>query len=251
MMMSTKRIFYIAVIFALMFQIGCSRTENPPTGETASGSHDPAGETSSGGHNDPAVHETDAPTEMADPSPETSASVQNAPSASSKPAKFSVEVPPIPSVFNRGLIPSRLQIPAIGLDTTVEKVGVLANGQMGVPKSYDTVGWFEPGYALGQAGNAVLAGHLDHYTGPAIFFNLKKLKPGDRVIVSDQQGKTLTFVVTRVENYKTEQSPIEQIFGPSTKPHLNLITCAGTFNKKTQESDERLVVYTDLVEETS
>jgi LPXTG-site transpeptidase (sortase) family protein len=241
MMMSMKRIFYIAVIFALMFQIGCSRTENPITGETVSDNHDPA------------VHEQDAPIEMSDASPAVgpSASVPSAPAASSQTAKFSVEVPPIPSVFNRGLIPARLQIPAIGLDTTVEKVGILENGQMGVPKSYDNVGWFEPGYALGQAGNAVLAGHLDHYTGPAIFFNLKKLKPGDQVIVSDQEGKTLTFVVTRVENYKTEQSPIEQIFGPAAKPHLNLITCAGTFDKKTQESDERLVVYTDLLEETS
>ena len=40
---------------------------------------------------------------------------------------------------------------------------------MGVPKGFDTVGWFGEGTKPGAPGNAVMAGHVDSKTGPAVF----------------------------------------------------------------------------------
>lgn len=164
---------------------------------------------------------------------------------SKPPAKFQSKPLNLPQL-NQGLIPVKISIPSIELETTVEQVGMLENGEMGVPKSFETVGWFEPGIKPGENGNAAIAGHQDHYTGPAVFFKLDTLKKGDLVMVSDANGKTLTFVVKSVESYKAEQSPLQRIFGDADKPNLNLITCAGAFNKEAQESEERLVVYTEL-----
>jgi LPXTG-site transpeptidase (sortase) family protein len=156
---------------------------------------------------------------------------------------------PESQTIKQGIIPVRISIPAIKVDTTVEHVGLLENGQMDVPGSYETVGWFEPGIQPGNNGNAAIAGHLDHYTGPAVFFNLKELGSGDLIMISDENDKTLTFVVQSVESYKTEEAPLQRIFGDADQPHLNLITCDGYFDKATQESERRLVVYTDLLKE--
>ncbi|WP_347548887.1 sortase [Pseudalkalibacillus hwajinpoensis] len=94
-----------------------------------------------------------------------------------------------------GIVPVKIDIPAIDVSANIENVGVLENGQMGVPSNIDDVGWFEPGYKPGTTGNAVLAGHVDSKTGPAIFFYLDQLSEGNEIILTDKDGKTLTFVV--------------------------------------------------------
>lgn len=142
--------------------------------------------------------------------------------------------------------PVQLQIPKIKVDTAIEQVGVLDNGQMGVPKDENQVGWFEPGVKPGSKGNAVIAGHVDSKTGPAVFYELDQLKTGDDVTIIDENGNTLTFRVTKTESYDTKNAPIEDIFGATSSRHLNLITCSGTFGDGGY--DERFVVYTELVD---
>lgn len=150
----------------------------------------------------------------------------------------------------KGIMPVRLKIPTIGLNSVVEPVGVLQNGQMGVPTKYDRVGILTPWTKPGEKGNAVMAGHFDHYTGPAVFYGLRKLKPGDDIYVSNRSGTELRFRVSQVESYETAKAPLEQIFNQSGDiPQLNLITCAGKFKKKTQEHSRRLVVFSKLVTE--
>lgn len=145
-----------------------------------------------------------------------------------------------------GILPQRISIPSIKLDALVEPVGVLENGQMDVPKNFDRVGILSPWTKPGMMGNAVIAGHFDHYTGPAVFYHIRKLKPGDQIIVSGKQDKKLTFRVKKVESYPASAAPIELIFGDSQQAQLNLITCSGTFNRKTQEHAKRLVVFSEL-----
>lgn len=142
--------------------------------------------------------------------------------------------------------PVQLQIPKIKVDTAIEQVGVLDNGQMGVPKDENQVGWFEPGVKPGSKGNAVIAGHVDSKTGPAVFYELDQLKTGDDVTIIDENGNTLTFRVTKTESYDTKHAPIEDIFGATSSRQLNLITCSGTFGDGGY--DERFVVYTELVD---
>lgn len=153
---------------------------------------------------------------------------------------------PTPSVEEIA-IPQNIFIPRINITAFVEQVGQDAGGKMDVPKEVMNVGWYQLGFKPGEKGNAVMAGHLDTVTGaPAVFYNLSQLQIGDQVIVTDVNGKNLTFEVVKVQNYPFNQVPLEEVFGPSEKRMLNLITCVGTWNTGSRNYSHRLVVYTEL-----
>lgn len=141
--------------------------------------------------------------------------------------------------------PTRLRIPAIGVDASVESVGLTADGAMDVPKNYANVAWYNLGPKPGAAGNSVIAGHVDSKTGPAVFWDLRKLRPGDEVFVLGADGIERRFVVTAMQVYKRDAAPLEKIFGAAPGTHLNLITCAGVFDRTRKEYDSNLIVYTD------
>jgi len=120
---------------------------------------------------------------------------------------------------------------------------------MAVPSNYTDVGWYEPGPAPGSPGNAVIAGHLDSTTGPAVFYDLEDLKPGDEIITTSADGQEFRFLVTTSETYNADDAPLERIFGNAINPQLNLITCDGAFDRSVREYDKRLVVYAELATE--
>ena len=145
-----------------------------------------------------------------------------------------------------GIIPHIIDIPAVRIHSVVEPVTYLENGQMGVPGNTDRVGYLSPGILPGAAGNAIMDGHVDTYSGPAVFYPLKKLKRGDFVYVTGKNGCKLLFVVESVKFYLTSEAPIQMIFGPTEEHRLNLITCAGRYSRSRKEHEGRLVVYTKL-----
>ncbi len=110
-------------------------------------------------------------------------------------------------------IPSQLSIPSINVNADIEQVGLDAQGKMDVPKTHITVGWYSLGFRPGQKGNAVLAGHLDHPSGsPAVFWNLPKLKAGDKIIITDSNRNSYTFSVTHTEKYPHEPISLNRGF---------------------------------------
>jgi len=143
--------------------------------------------------------------------------------------------------------PVRIVIPRLKVDTVVDPVGQDADGNMDVPKSWDAAGWYEPGPKPGETGNAVIAGHFDSDTGPAIFWNLRALKKGDTIMVSDAAGKTRVFAITDIQEYDATDAPMEDIFGPFDGKRLNLITCTGSWSETRKGYANRLVVYSELV----
>ncbi|RAZ73453.1 class F sortase [Planococcus halotolerans] len=147
-----------------------------------------------------------------------------------------------------GVTPVQIEIPAIDEKAEIIEVGQTPDGNMAAPADIHTIGWYEPGVKPGQKGNAVLAGHVDGYNSPGSFYNLKKLEPGDEIHVIGEDGKVLTFIVLDKQSYTPEDAPLNEIFGASSKPKLNLITCTGTFDTDSGHYEERLVVYTELVE---
>lgn len=141
--------------------------------------------------------------------------------------------------------PTRLRIPSIGVDASVESVGLTADGAMDVPKNYANVAWYNLGPKPGAPGNAVIDGHVDSKTGPAVFWDLRKLRPGDEIFVIGVDGVERRFVVTAMQVYKRDAAPLEQIFGAAPGTHLNLITCDGVFDRTRKEYDSNLIVYAD------
>src|SRR5438105_546216 len=104
---------------------------------------------------------------------------------------------------NAKATPLRLLIPAIGIKSAVEEVGILTKGDfagdMDTParNPWDDVGWYNAGPRPGERGSAVIDGHLDNQNGlPAVFWNLGKLHVGNEVRVVMSNGKKLTFRVT-------------------------------------------------------
>lgn len=146
----------------------------------------------------------------------------------------------------KGITPSHISIPAVHIEARTEPVEFLKNGQMDVPARTDRVGYLASGVLPGAAGNAVMDGHVDTYTGPAVFYPLKKLKKGDSVYIFNAKGYKLRFIVKSVNYYPTADAPVGTIFGPSSEHGLNLITCAGRYSRSRHEHEGRLVVYTKL-----
>lgn len=149
----------------------------------------------------------------------------------------------------RAGMPERLVIAnaRVRVDAAVEYVGQTPAGAMDVPKAWENTGWYEPGTRPGERGNAVIAGHLDSDTGPAVFWDLGRLRVGDQVSVIDVQGRRSRFRVSEMVVYYEDDAPIRRIFGKTDGAHLNLITCDGVFDRGAGEYDRRLVVYTDRV----
>ncbi len=150
--------------------------------------------------------------------------------------------------IQEGMVPVSLSIPSLSIEAPIISVGLLEDGSMEVPESTDEVGWYRHGAKIGEKGNAVLAGHVDSYKGPAIFFELKNIEIGAVINVIGENGEEKEFKVTKKETYKSNEAPIEEIFGESDSANLNLITCTGTFDYDSRHYLDRLVVYAELIE---
>lgn len=149
---------------------------------------------------------------------------------------------PINLSTRTGIAPESLKIPAIGVDTSVQHLGTTETGEMAVPDNIDEVSWFSPGYQPGQNGRAVIAGHVDGVDGPAVFWDLSELQPGDEITV-EGEGRQLIYKVHTMESVPLDQADIPKIFGYSSSPELVLITCSGTYDFDRGTREERLVVY--------
>jgi sortase A len=164
----------------------------------------------------------------------------------------STEVPQWSVVSPTRWAPTRLHIPDIGVDSRIVGVALTETGEMEAPREYEEIGWYRLGTKPGEPGRAVMAGHVDSKTGPAVFYRLQELAPGTVVEVTLGGGaETLRYVVRETARYSVDDAPLERIFGPSDVSELVLITCTGGFDFSRDAYPDRLVVYADLVTETS
>ena len=143
--------------------------------------------------------------------------------------------------------PARLEIPAIGVSTPLVRLGRLPDGSIEVPHAWNTAGWYDQGPRPGQPGPAVLLGHVDSKTGPAVFYRLRDLRPGDLVRVGLTNGQTLVFRVQRTERYPKDKFPTQAVYFPTLDRELRLITCGGDFDYAKGSYVDNIVVYATLV----
>jgi LPXTG-site transpeptidase (sortase) family protein len=138
--------------------------------------------------------------------------------------------------------PTEVRIPSIGVSSSLEKLTLDSTGAMRAPRDYASAGWFAGGVAPGDAGPAVIAGHVDSYRGPAIFYRLHQLRPGDLVQVQ-RSGQWLSFQVVSVEQYAKDKFPSAKVYRPTPGPELRLITCGGGFDSAKRSYQDNMVVY--------
>ncbi len=116
-----------------------------------------------------------------------------------------------------------------------------ADGVMEVPVDYDDVGWFTGGGRPGSHGPTIIAGHVDSGWGPAVFARLSELVPGDTVEVIDVDGARFGYEVVSVEDHPRDRFPTAQVFGPTSRDELRVITCHGYDDAAAEYLDNRVV----------
>ena len=139
-------------------------------------------------------------------------------------------------------VPVHISIPAIGVDSDLIGLDRGADGWIQSPQDYDAVGWYEKGVLPGEVGPAVIAGHVDSPTGPAVFFDLPRLTPGDTVSVRRADGSTADFVVTGLQTVEKNSFPTESVYAPTPTPQLRIVTCAGAWDPASGHYVDNLVV---------
>jgi len=140
-----------------------------------------------------------------------------------------------------------VSIPAIGVSTNVLRLGLNADGSLQVPATYDVAGWWAGGPTPGTLGPAVIVGHVDSTRGPAVFYLLRDLRPGDRVWVTREDGSRVGFAVQRVIQVPKVAFPTAQVYGPVPYPALRLITCGGAFNHETGHYLDNVIVFAEAI----
>ena len=152
-----------------------------------------------------------------------------------------------PGGIPKGL-PVRLKIPSINVDSAIEDALITSDGRMDVPAGSVDVAWFALGPSPGQTGSAVIGGHFGIQNGvPFVFYDLDKLKAGDKVNIVDDRNDTLTFIVRHVALFDRNASATTVFTSTDGLSHLNLITCEGVWNQVNGTYPQRRVVFTDLV----
>jgi LPXTG-site transpeptidase (sortase) family protein len=142
--------------------------------------------------------------------------------------------------------PAALEIPAIGVRAPVIRLGLNDDRTLEVPEDYSETGWWSGGYAPGQDGPAVIAGHVDSKDGPAVFYELDELGPGDEIRVARSDGSIVRFAVERIERHPKDGFPTRAVYGRTARPTLRLITCSGDFDESTGHYVDNTIVFASL-----
>ncbi|MDG4809759.1 class F sortase [Micromonospora sp. WMMD1120] len=141
--------------------------------------------------------------------------------------------------------PVGVRIPAIDVHADVVSVGTDTAGVLEVPPldRPTLAGWYRHGVSPGEAGNAVLVGHVDAPSGPAVFFDLGRLSAGQQIQVTRADARVATFTVDEVRAYPKENFPSTLVYGPADVAGLRLITCGGRFDAATGNYVDNIIVF--------
>ena len=157
--------------------------------------------------------------------------------------------PPSPTTPSLGRsVPTSLSIPAIGVRAPrLARLGREPDGTLEVPSRFDQPGWYGLGPAPGQTGAAVVVGHVDSISGPAVFWRLGQLRRGNQITIRREDGQTVTFTVYAVERYPKNDFPTAQVYGSTQhRAELRLITCGGSFDHDTGHYLDNTVAFAAL-----
>jgi hypothetical protein len=164
---------------------------------------------------------------------------------------FPVASGPVGPDQPRGLLPSppvSLDIPKIGVHSSLIPLGLKSDGSMEVPPLNNPMqaGWYSYGPTPGEVGPAVLVGHVDGYTREGVFFRLHQLVPGDAVVVTRRDGARVVFRVRRVDLVSKGAFPTQAVYGNTTGPELRLITCGGSFDRSAASYRDNVIAYASM-----
>ncbi|MGH3341839.1 MAG: sortase domain-containing protein, partial [Carbonactinosporaceae bacterium] len=140
---------------------------------------------------------------------------------------------------------ARISIPDLGIEQELIDLPVVG-AELQAPHRYGDIGWWSAGPTPGAPGAAVVVGHLDSPTGPAIFYTLADLSPGAEITVRRADGWDAVFELERVERYPRTSFPSERVYRRSGPPALHLLTCGGRYDGEAGRYEANVVAYASL-----
>ncbi len=179
---------------------------------------------------------TPATTQPAPPPPPPAPPTTDPPAAPAAPA------PPPPD-----WTPTQVRVGKIEVAAPIDALGVDDQDRLQVPTDPSRVGWWSGGAQPGEDDPAVLVGHLDSTTGPAVFHRLELLAPGDVIEVDRADATTARFMVERIESHPKDEFPTMDVYGPTEASTLRLVTCFGEFDEERFSYKDNLIVYANLM----
>jgi hypothetical protein len=128
-------------------------------------------------------------------------------------------------------IPTRISIPSLHVRAKVIKVGRAADGSIATPAAdpVEATGWYSLGPTPGELGTAVIVGHVDTDSQPAVFHGLPELRKGELIEVDREDQRVATFTVESVETFPKTSFPADRVFDSTDRARLVLVTCGGTW----------------------
>lgn len=144
--------------------------------------------------------------------------------------------------------PTRLTIPALGVRARVGRAGLRSDGTLRPPRPphEDEPAWYTGSVTPGEAGTAVIEGHLDSSAGPSVFFRLGRLRPGQTVRVRRADRTTAVFTVDAVRRFPKDAFPTRAVYADTAGPSLRLITCGGRFDPAARHYRDNTVAFAHL-----
>jgi sortase (surface protein transpeptidase) len=151
-----------------------------------------------------------------------------------------------PRDYHATPLPVRIEIPKIHVDSALQRLGKEPDDTVAVPTGWDVAGWYALGPRPGDPGSAVILGHVDSTTGPAVFYRLRELRPGDEIVITRVDGSRVRFVVERIATYPKQRFPTDEVYYPTLKPTLRLVTCGGSFDFSTGHYRANVIVFATI-----
>ncbi|GGR78502.1 hypothetical protein GCM10010269_17150 [Streptomyces humidus] len=142
-----------------------------------------------------------------------------------------------------------LRVPSLGIDAPIVPLRLGPGRHLGTPPVDDPelVGWYAGGPTPGERGTAVAVGHRDTKTGPAVFAGLARVARGARIEARRADGRTAVYTVDRVRVFDKAGFPDKEVYGPSKRPELRVLTCGGLFRRATGYTSN-VVVFAHLTQ---
>ena len=162
------------------------------------------------------------------------------------PATTAPAPPSAPEPMSRS-VPVRLTIPAIHVDSGLMPLGLQDDGALQVPPAAFPAGWYTGAPTPGELGPAILVGHVHYVDQAGVFADLRRLVPGDDIMVRRKDRSTGVFRVTRVEHVDKDYFPTAAVYGDIQHAGLRLITCGG-HDLLTGRYDDNVIAFARLVE---
>lgn len=142
-------------------------------------------------------------------------------------------------------MPTAIAIPKISVNAPLTEVGRGEDGSIEAPPvdEHNLAGWYGAGASPGEPGTAVIVGHLDTKTAPAVFARLKELKAGDIVGIVRADETVAVFRITSSEEVPKEKFPERRVLAGKGSPELRLVTCAGRYDDARHAYSDNLILY--------